>query len=96
MQAPKDVLMPTSNEEHQQELLKKLKGKPKEIIQILMDGATHRKQNIMQAINYLNPNTFAPLLSRELKKPGYITNVGKDSMKLSKECYPMGMKVIEF
>jgi Mn-dependent DtxR family transcriptional regulator len=83
--------MPTSNEEYQRQILEKLKGKPKLIFEILMDGKPHASQSIMDAIDCKNPKTFAPMVSRTLKKDGYIEYVGRGTMKLSSECYPMGM-----
>ena len=88
--APDDYDFPTSNEEFHQTILKKLKvAKARDIFEILMDGRPHSKQDIMEAIDCTNPKTFAPLLSRELKKPGYITYPSRDTVQLSDECYPL-------
>ena len=86
-----EFALPTSNEEHQRQILEKLSGKPKRIFEILMDGEAHTKSSIMDAIGCTNVKTFSPLLSRHLAKAGYIEYVGGASIKLSSECYPMGM-----
>lgn len=88
-EAPDGHDFPTSDEEYHQTILKKLKNaKARQIFEILMDGRPHSKQDIMEAIDCTNPKTFAPLLSRELKKPGYIIYPGRDTVQLSDECYP--------
>ena len=84
-----DIDVPTSNEEYQRQILEKLTGKPKQIFEILMDGRTHTKKSIMEKIECTNKTTFAPMVSRTLKKEGYIEYVGNGEMKLSQECYPI-------
>ena len=87
--APDDMDFPTSNEEYHQKILEKLKGKAKLIFEILMDGQEHSKEDIMDLVDCTNPKTFAPLLSRELKKHGYITYPSRGTIQLSDECYPL-------
>ena len=81
--------LPTSNAEYHQTILNKLTGKPRAIFEILMDGKPHKKTDIMEAIDCTNPKTFSPLVSRELRKKNYVEFVGKDSMQLSDDCYPL-------
>lgn len=83
--------MPTCNEEVHESIKEKLKGKKvKLIFDILSDGATHTKASIMERADVTNPKTFAPLLSRELKKPGYIDYPSKDCVRLVDSCFPFG------
>ena len=84
-----DIDIPTSNEEYQRQILEKLTGKPKKIFEILMDGQVHTKQSIMEKIDCTKMSTFSPMVSRILKKEGYIEYVGKNGMKLSQDCYPL-------
>lgn len=89
-QAPEDHDMPTSNEEYHQRILQKLKtSKARKIFEFLMDGRPHSKQEIMDAVECPNRKTFSPILSRELKKPGYIFYPGTNMVQLSDECYPL-------
>jgi hypothetical protein len=83
--------MPTSNVEAQERVKEKLKGKPLRIFEILQDGKAHEKEDIMKAIDCTNPKTFAPMVSRELKKHGYIEFPIKTSMELAESvCFPFG------
>lgn len=82
--------IPTSNEEVQQKIKEKLKGKPLRIFEILLDGKPHAKEDIMEAVDCTNPKTFSPLLSRVLKKPGYIEYPSKGTVQLSDDCFPFG------
>lgn len=82
--------IPTSNEEAQERIKEKLKGKPLRIFEILQDGKPHAKKEIMEAVDCTNPKTFAPLLSRELKKLGYIDYASKGTVQLSELCFPFG------
>jgi len=82
--------MPTSNEEHHEEIKKKLKGKGRLIFEYLADGKAHKKEDVMDAVDCTNPKTFAPLLSRELKKPGYIHYPEKGKVQLTDDCFPFG------
>lgn len=80
--------LPTSDEEHHEEIKKELKGKALQIFEILADGKVHKKFDIMGAIDCKNPSTFAPLVSRNFAKKGYIKYPSKDTMQLTDECFP--------
>ena len=80
----------TSNEEVHEGIKKDLKGKPRQIFEILADGKVHNKEDIMKQINCTNKATFAPLLSRELKKKGLIQYPSKGTVQLSDMCFPFG------
>ena len=83
--------IPTSNEEAQQKIIEKLKGtKPRRIFDYLLDGKPHRKVDIMVAVDCTNPSTFAPMMSRELKKHGYIEYPEKGRVQLTDVCFPFG------
>ena len=82
--------IPQSNEEAQEGHKQKLKGKARRIFEILADGKVHSKEKIMEAIGCQNPATFKPLLSRELKKHGYIEYPSKGTVQLSDLCFPFG------
>jgi DNA-binding PadR family transcriptional regulator len=89
-EAPDIEDMPTSNVEHHEEIKKKLKGKARRIFEYLADGKVHAKEKVMEAVDCTNPKTFAPLMSRELKKPGYIEYPSMGKVRLSNECFPFG------
>jgi hypothetical protein len=79
----------TSNQEHHETIKKKLKGKALLIFNFLADGKVHDRLDVMAAVDCINPKTFAPLISRELKKHGYIVYIGKRGLQLNKEmCFP--------
>jgi predicted transcriptional regulator len=83
--------IPTSNEEAQQKIKEKLKGnKPRRIFEYLSDGKPHKKVDIMVAVDCTNPCTFAPMMSRELKKHGYIEYPEKGMVQLTDVCFPFG------
>ena len=87
--SPGDMI--TTNEQHHEQIKEKLKGKKAvQIFEYLADGKEHEKQDIMEAVKCTNPKTFAPLLSRELKKPGYIVYPSKTTVQLSDLCFPFG------
>ena len=87
-QAPDDHDFVTSNEEHHEEIKKKLRGKARAIFVALADGKPHRKEDIMEAVDCTNPKTFKPLLSRDLKKNGWIEYPSKGTVQLSDQCFP--------
>jgi predicted transcriptional regulator len=83
--------IPTSNEEAQRKIKEKLKGnKPRRIFEYLLDGKPHKKVDIMVAVDCTNPSTFAPMMSRELKKHGYIEYPEKGMVQLTDVCFPFG------
>jgi len=83
--------IPTCNEEVHERIKDKLKGtKVKRIFDILSDGQTHAKKDIMEQVDIMNPKTFSPLLSRELKKPGYIEYPSNGTVRLTESCFPFG------
>ena len=84
---PEDLV--TTNAAVHESIKKKLKGKALKIFEILADGDEHEKKVIMQQVDCMNPSTFAPLVSRQLKSPGYIEYPSKTTMKLAKQvCFP--------
>jgi Mn-dependent DtxR family transcriptional regulator len=86
--------IPTSNEEAQQKIKEKLKGnKPRRIFDYLCDGKPHKKSDIMVAIDCTNPSTFAPMMSRYLKKHGYIEYPKKGMVQLTDVCFPFGRDI---
>ena len=86
--APADHEFVTSNAEHHESIRNKLKGKARQIFDLLADGKAHHKDDIMVAVNCTNPKTFAPLMSRELKKHGYIEYPSNGMVQLSNVCFP--------
>ena len=86
---PGDI--PSSNEEHHKRIQQQVKGKKaRAIFALLADGdRTLSKMELMKAVDCTNPKTFGPLLSRELKKPGYIEYTD-GNVRLSDSCYPYG------
>ena len=84
---PEEVV--TSNEEVHEQIKKKLKGKmAREIFDFLLDGKEHSKEEVMKAVKCTNRKTFGPVLSRELKKDGYILYPSRETIKLSDKCFP--------
>jgi predicted transcriptional regulator len=83
------VKVATTTEEVQDDIKKKLKGKALRIFEFLAEanGEPREKQEIMEAVDCLNPKTFAPLCSRELKKHGLIEYPTKTTIKLSSICF---------
>lgn len=68
---------------------KKLKGKALKIFEYLADGNEYEKKAVMEAVDCMNPGTFGPLISRELKSKGYIEYPSKTTLKLTKDmCFP--------
>lgn len=82
--------IPTSNVEAQERIKEKLKGKPRRIFELLQDGLPREKQDIMEAVDCTNPKTFSPMVSRELKKHGYVEYPTKTSIQLADVCFPFG------
>jgi hypothetical protein len=82
--------VPTSNEERLESIKQKLRGKPRRIFEYLADGKVHDKEDVMNAVDCTNPKTFGPMVSRELRKPGYIDFPSKRTMQLSDECFLFG------
>jgi predicted transcriptional regulator len=82
--------VPQRNEEAHEAIKQKLKGKPLRIFEILADGKPHTKESIMKTVNCTNPSTFAPMLSRELRKPGYIHYPSTGTVQLADCCFPFG------
>ncbi|CAB9507118.1 expressed unknown protein [Seminavis robusta] len=81
-----------SDEEHHEKIKQELKGKARAIFEFLSDGEIKDKQEVMEAVECTNPKTFAPLLSRELKKKGYICYPSKGKVQLTKECFPISRR----
>ena len=85
------INIPTTNDEAQRRIKDKLNGnKPRQIFDYLSDGKPRKKTEIMKAIDCMNQSTFAPLLSRELKRPGYIEYPEQGMVQLSDVCFPYG------
>ena len=80
--------MPTSNEEFHEQIKKELKGKARQIFEILLDRKVHKKEDIMKAINCTNKATFDPLLSRAFAKNKYVIYPSKGTVQLSDKCFP--------
>jgi hypothetical protein len=81
------VKVATTTEEVQEEIKKKLKGKALRIFEFLADGMPREKKDVMIAVDCLNASTFAPLVSRELKKHGLVEYPTRTTMKLSAMCF---------
>jgi hypothetical protein len=77
---------PSSNAEHHETIKAQMKGKARQVFEILMDGEIHDKQDIMEAIDCMNPTTFAPMMSRELKN--FIHYPSKGLVQLHPDCFP--------
>ena len=81
--------LPTCNAHVQNKLKEQLKGKALKIFDFLTDGQEHEKKDVMEAVDCMNPKTFAPLLSRELKSKGLIEYPTRTTVRLTKEmCFP--------
>lgn len=53
------------------------------------DGNEYEKTYIMEQIDCINPKTFAPLMSRELKSKGLIEYPSQTTVKLARDvCFP--------
>lgn len=82
---PLDI--PTSNEELHEELKKDLKGKSLRIFEFIADGKVYDKKDVMEAVECTNPKTFAPLVSRELRKQNLVHFPSKNTIQLTKDCF---------
>lgn len=87
---PKDMV--TTNEEVHEQIKQELKGKARKIFVYIADGEEYEKTDVMDAVDCTNPNTFGPLLSRDLKKPGYIEYPSKTTIRLTAKCFPFEKK----
>ena len=86
----KDDLV-TTNEQHHVNIKKKLSpGLARNAFEYLSDGREYNKMDVMGAIKCTNRNTFGHLLSKMLKKPGYIEYRGEKNMRLTNLCFPFG------
>ena len=84
---PEDL--PTCNAHIHDKMKEQLKGKALKIFEFLADGQEHEKKDVMEAVDCMNPKTFAPLMSRELKAKGLIEYPNRTTVKLTKDmCFP--------
>jgi hypothetical protein len=83
--------LPSCNEEVHEAIKEKLKGaKMKRIVDFLSDGQSRTRATIMKHVDIANEKTFGQLLSRELRKLGYIDYPSKNMVCLSDSCFPFG------
>lgn len=79
----------TNNTAVHENIKKQLKGKALKIFEFLADGEEYDKKIVMKEVDCMNPKTFAPIMSRELKSKGFIEYPTKTTVKLTKEmCFP--------
>lgn len=80
--------MATTNKQVQDEIKSKLKGKALTIFIYLLDGKEHEKSDVMKAVDCLKTNSFNPIVSRDLKRHGYVEYPTRTTIKLGKACFP--------
>ena len=60
------------------------------IFDFLIDGQEHEKAKVIKAVGCDNKNSFAPIMSRDLKSKGIVEYPSRTTVKLSKEmCFPL-------
>lgn len=81
--------LPTTNAKVHEKIKQGLKGKALQIFEHIEDGQEHEKKDVMKAVKCTNPNTFAPLVSRQLKAKGLVEYPSRTTIRLTKEmCFP--------
>lgn len=84
---PEDL--PTTNAQVQEKLKQDLKGMALKIFEFLQDGEEKEKIDVMSAVGCTNKNSFAPIMSRDLKSKGLVEYPSRTTVKLSMEmCFP--------